>query len=144
MCGKFLFIIIILFAALGGWGKFYQKFYWWDLLLHFIAGICFASIGFGIAKSMSNLSLKQMLIFSIMFAFTLHVIWELFEFTCDQISNSNMQRWHFDPNMPDTHGRIINEKTPGVIDTMTDFIANISGAFLMFIYYLIYFRKSKK
>ena len=130
---------------LGGWGKFYQKFYWWDLLLHFIAGICFVSIGLGIAKSVPNLKLKHMIIFSFMFAITLHVLWELFEFTGDQLlKHSNMQRWYFDPNMPDTHGKIISERTPGVIDTMTDFIANIFGAILMCIGYLIGFKRSKE
>lgn len=77
-----------------------------------MAGICFISIGLGIAKGIPNIKLKHIIIFSFMFALTLHVFWELFEFICDQIRNSNMQRWHFDPNMPDTQGKIISEKTP--------------------------------
>ena len=85
-----------------------------------------------------------MLIFAFMFSITVHVFWELFEFICDQIFNSNMQRWYFDPNMPDTFGRIITERTPGIIDTMTDFIANISGAVLMCIGYLTWFKFSNK
>lgn len=48
-----------------------------------------------------------------------------------------MQRWHFDSNMPDTYGKIIDKRTPGIIDTMTDFIANIMGAVLMSISYFI-------
>ena len=135
--------MVIIFAILGGWFKFYQKFFWWDLLLHFIAGICFVSIGLGIAKGVPNLNFRHRLIFSFMFALVIHVFWELFEFTGDQIWNSNMQRWHFDPNFPDTYGKIISQKTPGVIDTMTDFIANISGAFLMCIGYSI-FKNTKK
>ena len=134
----------MILAILGSWFKFYQKFYWWDLLLHFIAGICFISIGLGIAKCVPNLSLKHMLIFSFTFALTLHVLWELYEFACDQIFDINMQRWHFDPNMPDSHGRIISVRTPGVIDTMTDFIANISGAILMCMGYLVWFKHNKK
>ena len=122
--------------------KFYQKFFWWDLLLHFIAGITFISIGLGIAKSkLPDMSFKHMLIFSFLFAITLHVFWELYEFTCDQTLDTNMQRWHFDPNMPDSYGKITNVKTPGVIDTMTDFIANILGAILICIGYWISKRK---
>ena len=135
--GKILFIIIILFAVLGEGFKFYQKFYWWDLLLHFVAGICFVSIGLGMAKCVPDLKLKHMLIFGFMFALSLHVIWEVFEFLCDMIFNLNMQRWHFAPDMPDSYGKIINARTPGVIDTMTDFIANITGAFLMCVGYLL-------
>ena len=135
--GKILFIIVVVFAFFGDGLKFYQKFFWWDLLLHFIAGISFVSIGLGIAKSVPKLSLKQMLIFSFMFSLSVHVFWELFEFTCDQLFNLNMQRWHFDPNLPDTYGRIITTRTPGIIDTMTDFIANISGTVLMCIGYLM-------
>lgn len=142
--GKVLFLIIILFAILGNVYKFYQKFFWWDLLFHFVAGICFVSIGLGIAKCVPNLRLKHMLIFSFSFTITLHVIWELYEFICDLIFNSNMQRWHFDPSFPDTHGKIISIRTPGVIDTMTDFIANISGAILMCIIYLLWSKYSNK
>ena len=144
LIGKILFIVIIIFAILGDGFKFYQKFFWWDLLLHFIAGICFVSIGLGIAKCVPDLKLKHMLIFSFMFALSLHVVWELYEFICDLIFNLNMQRWHFDPNLPDTYGKIISVRTPGVIDTMTDFIANISGAFLMCVVYLFGFKYSKK
>ena len=136
--------MVIIFAILGGWFKFYQKFYWWDLLLHFIAGICFLSIGLGIAKCVPNLSLKHMLIFSFMFSLNSHIAWEVFEFICDIVFNLNMQRWHFDPNMPDTYGKIISVRTPGVIDIMTDFIANITGAFLMYTGYLLWHKYSKK
>ena len=144
LIGKILFAVIIIFAILGEGFKFYQKFYWWDLLLHFIAGICFVSIGLGTAKCVPNLKLKHMLIFSFMFALTSHIGWEIFEFICDLIFNLNMQRWHFDPDMPDTYGKIISVRTPGVIDIMTDFIANITGAFLMCIGYLLWFKYSKK
>ena len=142
--GKALFVTIIIFAILGDGFKFYQKFYWWDLLLHFIAGICFVSIGLGIAKCVPSLKVKHMLIFAFMFSLTSHITWELFEFICDLVFNQNMQRWHFDPDFPDSYGRIISVRTPGVIDTMTDFIANISGAFLMCISYLFWFNYSKK
>jgi len=142
--GKILFAVIVLFAILGDGFKFYQKFFWWDLLLHFVAGICFVSIGLGIAKCVPNLKLKHMLFFAFLFALSLHVFWELFEFICDLLFDLNMQRWHYDPHLPDTYGRIITERTPGVIDTMTDFIANISGAFLMCIGYLLKNRYSKR
>ena len=142
--GKILFAVIIIFTILGEGFKFYQKFYWWDLLLHFIAGICFVSIGLGIAKCVPNLKLKHMLIFSFMFALTSHIAWELIEFICDIIFDLNMQRWRFDSTMPDTYGKIISVRTPGVIDTMTDFIANISGALLMCIGYVFASKYSKK
>ena len=142
--GKILFVVIIIFAILGDGFKFYQKFYWWDLFLHFISGICFVSIGLGIAKCVPNLKLKYMLIFSFMFALTSHIAWELIEFICDILFDLNMQRWRFDPNMPDSYGKIISVRTPGVVDTMTDFIANISGAFLMCIGYIFMFKYSEK
>jgi len=144
LIGKTLFLIIIVFAILGDGFKFYQKFFWWDLLLHFISGICFVSIGLGITKCVPDLTLKHMLIFGFLFALALHVIWELFEFACDLTFNLNMQRWHFDPHLPDTYGKIISARTPGIIDTMTDFIANISGAFLMCIGYLLGIKYAKK
>jgi len=130
LIGKLLFVVIIASAVVGELG-FYQKFYWWDLLLHFVAGICFVSIGVGIAKCAPHLKLGHMLTFAFMFSLSIHVIWELLEFGCDLIFNWNMQRWHYHPDYPDSYGRIINERTPGVIDTMTDVIANILGTVLM-------------
>lgn len=130
-------IVILILGFLGGNFKFYQKFYCWDLLLHLISGICFTSIGYGIAKSITGLNAKHRIIFGFMFAIVIHVFWELFEFTGDQFLNLNMQRWSFDPNMPDTFGPIISLRTPGVVDTMTDFIANICGAVIMSISYFI-------
>ena len=144
LIGKILFIVIIIFTILGDGFKFYQKFFWWDLLLHFISGICFVSIGLGIAKCVPNLKVKHMLIFSFMFSLASHVTWELFEFICDLVFNRNMQRWCYDPDFPDTYGKIISVRTPGVIDTMTDFIANISGALLMCISYLLWFKYYKR
>lgn len=135
--GKSFFAIIVVFAILGSFFKFYQKFSWWDLLLHFISGICFVSIGLGIARCVADLELKYMLIFSFTFSITIQVFWEVIEFLCDQFLGVNMQRWHFDSHMPDTHGKIIDKRTPGIIDTMTDFIMNIIGAFVMCIVYLI-------
>lgn len=135
LLGKSLFVLVIVLSCAGYFLKLYQKFFWWDLMLHFIAGICLASIGFGIAKFVPNLKLTHMLLFCFMFAITSHVIWELYEFICDSAFNFNMQRWRFDPTMPDTYGKIISVRTPGVIDTMTDFIANIFGAVLMCIGY---------
>ena len=143
LIGKILLIVVILFAIIGELG-FYQKFYWWDLLLHFIAGVCFVSIGLGIARCVPGLKLGHMLIFSFMFTLSLHVMWELLEFACDLIFHINMQRWHFHPDYPDTYGKIINERSPGIIDTMTDIIANITGAVLMCFGYLMpnYFKKT--
>lgn len=138
LLGKVLFILLILLSSLGYFLKLYQKFFWWDLLLHFISGACFVSFGLGIAKCVPNLKLKHLLFFGFMFALTSHAIWELYEFLCDLAFNFNMQRWHFDPTMPDTYGKIISVRTPGVIDTMTDFITNISGALLMCVGYILF------
>ena len=135
LIGKLLLIVVISFAVLGELGL-YRTFYWWDLLLHFIAGICFVSIGLGIAKCVPGLKLKHMLLFAFTFSLTTQVIWELIEFGCDLIFHINMQRWHFDPHFPDSYGKIIDIRTPGVIDTMTDYIATVAGALLMCVSYL--------
>ena len=136
LIGRVLFMVVILFAVLGEL-KLYRMFYWWDILLHFLAGICFVSIGLGIAKCVPNLKLSHMLLFSFTFSLSVQVVWEIIEFTSDLVFHINMQRWHFHPDYPDSYGPVINVRTPGVIDTMTDVIATISGAILMCISYLV-------
>lgn len=88
-------------------------------MIHTISGIAFSRIGMMIAN-MCDISFNQKLIYAFMFAVTIHVFWELFEFGCDEIIGTNMQR-----------------KQSIVADTMTDFVANILGAILSCFYYLL-------
>ncbi len=109
-------IVIFLFATLflGEIGDFYERFWWWDVLLHSGSAIGFGLIGFvlvfmlfqGDRFAAPPLALA-FLAFSI--AVSIGALWEIFEFAMDSLFGLNMQK-------------------SGLVDTMWDLIVNTIGA----------------
>ena len=109
-------IAVFLYASLflGEVGRFYEKFWWWDIALH--AG---SALGFGLIGGMIMLVLvrsEKLLssagiaaVFAFSFSVMIGVLWEIFEFGMDQVFGLNMQK-------------------SGLIDTMWDPIVNCLGA----------------
>jgi hypothetical protein len=99
---------------LGEVGDFYEKYWWWDILLHTGSAVGFGLIGF-IAlfvllrgdKLAAPPSLVAM--FSFCFALSIGAVWEIFEFAMDQMFSMNMQK-------------------SGLVDTMYDLIVDTVGA----------------
>lgn len=111
-------IIFFLFCTLflGELGNFYELFWWWDILLHFSSAIGFGCIGFIILYYLNRtnkISSKPfwLALFSFAFAVSIGAVWEIFEFSMDQIFGMNMQK-------------------SGLIDTMWDLIVDVLGALL--------------
>ncbi|MBN2198126.1 hypothetical protein JW698_02985 [Candidatus Wolfebacteria bacterium] len=108
--------IILIYASLylGEIRSFYIRFWWWDVLLHFIYAIAFALIGFIILFLLfqtNKIKSSPFLIavFSFCFSVTIGVLWELFEYFMDQTFGLNMQK-------------------SGLRDTIWDLITNCAGA----------------
>ncbi len=108
-------IVFFLFATLflGEIGNFYELFWWWDILLHFISAITFGCVGFIILfylNRTNKISSKPIwiAIFSFTFAISIGALWEIFEFSMDQLFGMNMQK-------------------SGLIDTMWDLIVDVAG-----------------
>ena len=113
-----LIIVVFIIAGivLGEIHDFYDRFIWWDSVLHTISGFIISTLAFGLLyvlyknkKLIAPPSLIVFLSFSI--AMTMGVFWEIFEFFMDQTFGLNMQR-----------------AETGVVDTMQDFIENMIGA----------------
>lgn len=111
------FVFLSLF--LGSAADFYYRYWWWDLILHSGSGFLLGIVGF-LAVFLLNqtdripVGMKPMFtcFFAVTCAVFLGVVWEIFEFTVDQIWPSiNMQS---------------NET--GVVDTMQDLIVDTIGA----------------
>ncbi len=111
-------IIFFVYASifLGEVGNFYERFWWWDILLHGGSAVAFGCIGFIVlfilfkANKIKS-SPVWLALFSFCFAVSIGVVWEIFEFAMDQIFGLNMQK-------------------SGLIDTMWDLIVDCSGAIL--------------
>lgn len=115
----FEFIIVAFVYAtlfLGEVHNFYFKFWWWDIALHTGAGLAFGFIGFLILYSFYRVDKFQappilIAVLSFCVSMAIGAIWEIFEFSMDQIFGMNMQK-------------------SGLMDTMWDLIVNTIGALI--------------
>ena len=118
-------ITLFLYAAifLGEVQNFYIKFWWWDVILHAGSAVGFGLIGLVILLLLYEQSQVKgnpfvFSIFVFTFALALGAMWEIFEFTMDQLFGLRMQK-------------------NGLVDTMWDLIVDGVGAlFASFIGYL--------
>ncbi|MDZ4088373.1 MAG: hypothetical protein U1E69_16415 [Tabrizicola sp.] len=109
-----LFVLATLY--LGEVQDFYNRFWWWDLALHFGSAMGFGFLGFllvfllfqGDRYAAPPWALG---VLSFCLAMTVGVVWELFEFAMDTLFGFNMMK-------------------SGLPDTMGDFIVNTLGAAL--------------
>ncbi|MDA3855864.1 MAG: hypothetical protein PF569_06380 [Candidatus Woesearchaeota archaeon] len=116
-----LFLLVFIFASimLGEIHSYYTRFWWWDVVLHISSGLILGMIGFLIIfilnyekKIHLNLNPIFIALFSFSFALSIGVIWEIFEFSMDQIFGFNMQK-------------------SGIVDTMWDLIVDSIGALIV-------------
>ena len=108
-----LFVFSSLF--LGNVRGFYERFWWWDLVLHAASGFLLGIFGFLLVyvlneKEEIELHMKPLFValFAFMFSVGLGAIWEIFEFAMDMAFRVEMQ--------------------PGLTDTMADLIVDAVGA----------------
>jgi hypothetical protein len=112
-----LFVFLAMFLGTGL--RFYDRFWWWDSALHATSGFLLGLVGLVIAYSLARphlqpdqLPIRLPAVFAFLFAGTIGVGWEIFEFAADTlVSGSNMQ-----------------VRQTGVADTMVDLIMNVLGA----------------
>lgn len=125
--GGFSYITIIFMTIyLGSALKFYDKYYWWDMLIHFISGIAFVSFGLAIINKVDNINRFYMLLFCFTFSIALHVIWEVLEYLSDCMFHSDNQRWQrVSPSI--NHASEGAIQPAGLLDTMNDTIICIAG-----------------
>lgn len=115
-----LVISLFLYATiiLGQIEQYYQKFWWWDVMLHGGSGIAFGLIGLIVILIFFNqgkIVAKPIVIclFAFCFALSIGLLWEIFEFSGDQLVHTNMQ-----------------QRQTGVVDTMKDEIMDAIGALI--------------
>lgn len=113
-----LFTCVFLFAsfALGEVGHFYDRIWWWDILLHATSAVVIGLIGFIIIYVFYmtyrvRVAPVYVAVITFGFAMTIGSLWEIFEFLMD---------WFFDLNM----------QRSGLLDTMTDLMVNATGALI--------------
>ncbi|WP_059172784.1 hypothetical protein [Bacillus sp. FJAT-27445] len=117
--GYYVFIFCTIY--LGSIASFYLKHKWWDSTIHFYKGILVGLIGIALYKlwvpgrARNAVSRPILFLFAFSLAVSSSVIWEIYEFTGDQLFTHTMQ-----------HG--------GNKDTMFDLLAGTAGGLLAGIY----------
>ncbi|MFD3155488.1 hypothetical protein ACFIJ5_01195 [Haloimpatiens sp. FM7330] len=113
-----IIILLFIFASqyLGEMKNYYLKFWWWDLMLHTLSGLILGFLGFLLVYILNKeekvnvyLSPFFMALFAFTFAVSVGALWEIFEFSMDNIFGLNMQK-------------------SGLVDTMWDLIVDSIGA----------------
>lgn len=96
-----IIIVLFIFAAeiLGEINAFYERFAWWDMMLHTMNGFLMAGIGFSLVdifnqsdKFKIELSPVFVVIVAFCFSMTIGVLWEFFEFSMDYFTHTDMQK----------------------------------------------------
>lgn len=101
---------------LGEVADFYNRFWWWDVIMHGGSAIGFGLIGFVLVFMMFQgdrfaAPHSAIAFFAFCFALAIGAMWEIFEFTMDQLFGLNMQK-------------------SGLLDTMGDLIVDMIGALI--------------
>lgn len=87
-----LVVFVGLSAVLGSGFRFYEDFIWWDLFLHFLAGIIFAFPGYCLAyKGAENVKNYMAFWMPFFVSMTASALWEIYEFAGDMLFKMHMQ-----------------------------------------------------
>lgn len=131
--------VIFIFSSfyLGEVQDFYQRLWWWDIGLHTTAGLLMGILGFLLVYVLNeskrvelNMTPGFIAFFAFTFALAIGSIWEVFEFSMDQLFGMNMQK----PMLGDPSG---------LTDTMWDLIVNGVGAFTISFFGYFYLKHQK-
>jgi hypothetical protein len=109
-------IVVFIFAALflGEVADFYERFWWWDVVLHFASALSFGLMGFLLIFMLFEGDRYAappwaLAVLAFCVGLTIGALWEVFEFSMDQLFDMNMQK-------------------SGLVDTMKDLIVDTAGA----------------
>ncbi|MDP9415435.1 MAG: hypothetical protein M3Q08_15425 [Pseudomonadota bacterium] len=115
-----LFVFATLF--LGEVRHYYERFWWWDVVLHTTSGLLLGLLGFMFVYMLNedrhvDLHMRPSFValFAFFFALGIGALWEIFEFALDRFFGTNMQ--------PPTSG-----DPSGLTDTIDDLIVDTVGA----------------
>lgn len=85
---------------------FYEKVWWWDIALHGLSAIGFGMVGFLFAFMLFEgdrfaAPAAALAVIAFSFGLSIGALWEIFEYTVDQVFGANMQKTGLDDTMGD-------------------------------------------
>lgn len=144
MLNSIIFIGIVFGSYLG----LFDKLFWFDEAMHIFTGVVSAVFGYDFAhiiqRKKGNCTFTLAAIFALMFALSMAVCWEFYEFAMDTLHGTNLQLARAGEetamfnleNFRGEYGYL------GLFDTMTDMIMNAVGGVIGMIF-MIVLRKNR-
>lgn len=135
-----LMAVLFVFASLflGELHGYYTRYWWWDIALHTLSGLLLGIFGFLLIYVLNEddtvemrLKPRFVALFAFFFAVAVGALWEIFEFSMDQLAGLNMQK----PMLDDPSG---------LTDTMWDLIVDTIGAAIVSVVGWWHMRMSKR
>lgn len=123
------FLVLTLFF--GSINNFYEKFSWYDAILHFGSGLILTPWAFVIMRSLNRrgkeVSVSPVFIsfFASCFSVALAALWEMYEFGYDIFLNGEMTE-------------------SGLPDTLGDMITNLVGTLIIAVYAYIFMKRRRR
>ena len=140
-------LIIFVGIVIGSYLEFFDKLMWFDEFMHITSGFVCAVFGYDFAviiqrkKGQCAFTLAAM--FGLMFACTIAVGWEFYEFLMDTLHGTNLQlaKEGAETAMFDIAKYRNEYGYLGLVDSMTDMMMNAIGGVIGMIFMIIYRKK---
>lgn len=143
--------VIILFGIVfGSYMEFFDKISWYDNAMHILSGFVSASFGYDFAvilqRKKGKCSIILAAMFGLMFALSIAVGWEFYEFLMDTLHGTNLQlaKYGEETAMFDISKYNGEYGYLGLVDTMTDMMMNAGGGICGMIFMIILRKRSSK
>ena len=125
-------ILLFIFASviMGEMGNYYTKVPFWDTALHTLNGFLCAAVGFGLVDILNRnekikfqLSPVFLALVAFCFSMTIGVLWEFYEFGCDCLLETDMQK---DSVVASINSTLLsgNTKDPAKIENITSVVVD--------------------
>lgn len=143
-------IIIFIGIVFGSYLELFDKIWWFDNFMHILSGFVCASFGYDLAvilqRKKGKCSIILAAMFGLMFALSIAVGWEFYEFLMDSLHGTNLQLSKAGPEtaMFDMSKYHNEYGYLGLVDTMTDMMMNAIGGIVGMIFMIILRKRSKK
>lgn len=142
-------LIIFIGIPFGSYLSLFDRIWWFDIFMHLMSGVVCAVFGYDFAviiqRKKGQCAATLAALFSIMFALSIAVGWEFYEFLMDTLHGTNLQ---LAKAGEETAGFDLSKYHNeygylGLFDTMTDMITNATGGLFGMIFMIILRNKGK-
>ncbi len=143
-------VIIFIGIVIGSYGGWFDKYTWFDEVMHVSSGLACAVFGYDFAviiqRKKGQCAATLAAIFALMFALSIAVGWEFYEFLMDTLHGTNLQLAK--PGEETAMFDIAKYRNEygylGLFDTMTDMMMNTIGGLAGMIFMIVYRNRKKE